>query len=250
MTAVVATLAVVVVLLAMLVAGLLRSHAEILRRLSDLERPATADARTGSTATSDVVHLAPGVPPVPDRAPSRTSGHDIAGVTPAGDAVKVSVRGGRPTLLAFLSSGCLTCASFWDAFDPRVREPLPGDTRLVIVTRDPSRESPATIEELSPADVPVVMSSEAWTDYDVPVSPYFVLVDGRGSIDGEGAAERWPQVLSLLRDALRDRERERADAAGNGAPSKRPRTDEELQAAGIGKDHPSLYAADDPNGRA
>ena len=49
------------------------------------------------------------------------------------------------------------------------------------------------------------MSSAAWADYDVPVAPFFVLVDGAsGEVIGEGAANEWGQVQSLLHTALDD----------------------------------------------
>ena len=90
--------------------------------------------------------------------------------------------------------------------------------RLVVVTKDPSHESPARLRELAPPGVRVVMSSAAWVDYDVPASPYFVHVDARGELAGEGTAQRFDQVLSLLADAVSRRRRRRpARVAGAGA---------------------------------
>ena len=44
-----------------------------------------------------------------------------------------------------------------------------------------------------------MLSSEAWDDYDVPISPYFVQVDGSSNeIAAEGAAASWEQLLDLL----------------------------------------------------
>jgi hypothetical protein len=139
-----------------------------------------------------------------------------------------------------------------------VRQPVPGDARLILVTRDSSHESPSKLRELAPPDLPLVMSSPAWSDYDVPLTPYFVFVDGAtGRVAGEGAAEAWPQIVSLVRDALAD-----ADSAGdllqggavpagsasNGTngKSRLGRADDELRAAGIGPGHPSLYGPGDP----
>ena len=68
------------------------------------------------------------------------------------------------------------------------------------------------------------MSSEAWEDYGVPGSPYFVLVQD-GAIRGEGVATTWSALTSLVSDAV---EEQRG-------------LDERLAAAGIGPDHPSLY---------
>jgi hypothetical protein len=212
-TAVVTVETLLLVLLVLLVGGLLRSHAEILRRLDELQ--------PGGTATA---------------APSRTStaAHDISGASLAGDAMHVGVtRPGSATLLAFLTSGCSTCAAFWEAFaDPRTR--LPEGVGLLVVTKDASHESPVRLRELAPSGVRVVMSSRAWLDYDVPASPYFVHVDGRGELAGEGTAQRFDQVLSLLTDATDDL------AGGEGSAERALRVERELTAAGIGPDHPSL----------
>jgi hypothetical protein len=90
------------------------------------------------------------------------------------------------------------------------------------------------------------MSSAAWNDYGVPTTPYFVYVDGAtGEIHGEGAAGGWPQVMSLLRDALDDvavaTASEHGSAAGSGHRERVARADRELASAGIGPGHPSLY---------
>ncbi len=104
--------AVVLAFLALLVAGLLRSHAEILRTLHDLGVGRDPLAPSGAV-TSPV-----GAPTLaPAAAGAATIGADVAGVTPSGDAVVVGVTGAtQPTLLAFLSSGCITCRHFWDTF--------------------------------------------------------------------------------------------------------------------------------------
>jgi hypothetical protein len=198
---------VLLVLLVVLVAGLLRSHAELLRRLG----PAGAD---GAQAP----------PPTPRRDPGAPA-PGLAGSTPAGDPVSLSFEGGAsgPTLLAFLTTGCSTCAGFWEEFDARA---LPSGIRTVVVTKGSEREQPARVRELAPARVPVVMSSAAWRDYGVPGAPYFVLVDG--SVQGEGVATTWGALSSLVADAVADR---------------RLSADETLAAAGIGPDHPSLYPA-------
>jgi hypothetical protein len=227
------------VLLSLLVAGLLRSHAEILRRLGGPEER-------------------PGQPPIdPVALPDRDAApaHDIAGKTLNGEPVKLAVAGGgRSSLIAFLSSGCSTCGSFWEAFDAGVGETLPAGARLIVVTRDPSHESPSKLRELAPADMPVVMSSAAWDAYAVPMTPYFVYVDGASArIAGEGTAEAWPQVSSLLRDALLDAELAAkgngSSRAAGGAAARSGRVDDELRAAGIGPAHPSLYGAGDPTDR-
>ncbi len=115
-------------------------------------------------------------------APRGTSGrraHDVSGETLADDVVHVAIIGTRHrTLLAFLSSSCLTCREFWDAFGRADELGLPADMRLVVVAKDARDESITALREVAPHGLAVVMSSAAWADYDVPGSPYFVLVDG------------------------------------------------------------------------
>lgn len=221
MEAVVIAQAVLLALLTLLVAGLLRSHAEILRRLDGMEsRPQAAGQP-----------LAAGLAEPRADAPAAA---DVTGRTPSGDALHVAVtRAGSPTLLAFLSSGCDTCQGFWDSLGSDQRPPLPGGVELLVVTKGWEEESPSRIAELAAPGVRTVMSSAAWQAYSVPGSPYFVLVDAAGGVAGEGTARAWPQVVSLLTDAL-------ADARLAGGRDDVQRADRELAAAGIRPGHPSL----------
>ena len=250
----VAAQTVVLILMAVLVAGLLRSHAETLRRLP-AEPGEEPEGQDGGPPELQIVSP-------PEREEDDFPAIDVAGATLEGDAMKVSLSAGAPhTLLAFLSSGCLTCANFWHALRPDAREALPGYARPIIVTKDSAYESPSKLRELAPADIPLVMSSTAWEDYSVPVAPYFVYVGEDGQVLGEGAAENWAQITSLFRDALLDlEESERTDTAvgepaeGRSAPAgsrARPARagerlddeDETLEAAGVRPGHPSLYPA-------
>lgn len=213
MTVLVACETLLLVLLTLLVAGLLRSHAEILRRLGppdgDRERLPEPGLRTAGY-----------------------EGGDIAGTTLGGDALMIGLGpDSPPTLLAFLSSGCGVCESLWE--DLRASRPvgLPPDVRLVPVVKDASAESPSRLRELAPAGLPVVMSSAAWSAYGVPATPYFVYLE-EGRVQGEGSASGWKQILSLLRDATADA----AQHNGDGDHVERV-----LGAAGIGPGHPSLY---------
>ena len=225
MAAVLVIQTVAIVLLGLLVVGLLRSHAEILRQLHSLGAGVDPDGPGGSGVTSPV--------PAPVRR-GRATGFDVAGTTPADEAVRIGVVGGRQsTVLAFLSSGCLTCGEFWSTFAAPGRLDVPGGARLVIVTKGPEIESVSRIQDLAPRNVPVVMSTEAWLEYKVPATPYFVYVDGpSGRIIGEGSAGTWDQVVSLWSQAL-------ADDAGKGEA----RADRELEQAGIHPGHESLYPA-------
>ena len=93
MTALVVTLAVVVALLVVLVAGLLRSHAEILRTLHDAGL--SHDPDTVADAPAAPRRRAGGAPATPTSGPSPEAS-DLAGVTPDGDAIAVGVaRRGR-----------------------------------------------------------------------------------------------------------------------------------------------------------
>jgi hypothetical protein len=223
MTVLVSVETVLLVLLIVLVAGLLRSHAELLRRLGPAER--------GQDGPST-----PAVPASPRRDPG-ASAASLAGTTPSGDAVSLTFDGGAstPTLLAFLTSGCTTCAGFWETL---AEHRLPAGVQIVIVAHGSDREQPARLRKLAPTGVPVVMSSVAWEDYEVPGAPYFVLVDG--TIRGEGVATSWQALSSLVADAIED-QRLAADSV-SGRQSARS-VDETLAAAGIGPEHPSLYPA-------
>ena len=248
MTAVVVLEGLVIALLALLVVGLLRSHAEILKRLHDLgagidpNQAATPPARaTTSPRPGDPGYpVMPQMPSPPDRE-DFTGAADIVGLAPDGqEAVSVRVIGAEhDTIVAFLSSGCLTCQRFWDAFRKPRKLHLPAGTRLVVVTKGTDGESASAVAGLAPPGLPTVMSSEAFLDYDVPGSPYFVFVHGpTGRVRGEGTGPDWDQVSSLLSQATGDAELASALApnvvAKPGADADREsRIDRELHDAGI-----------------
>ena len=221
MTALVVIETVVVALLVLLVAGLLRSHAEILRRL---------DAGEGDTDEQ---------PASSDQAPRRPDGQvapDIVGTTLRGEFVKVGLGSGQQTLLAFLTSGCSTCRELWAEL--RTGGPsLPDGVRVIPVTKDTRFESSSRLRKLAPEGLTFVMSSAAWEEYAVPASPYFVHVGAAGVIEGEGVAPSWAGVGSLLADAVEDAQL----AEGGNGLGRAQRAEAELAAAGVGAGHPSLY---------
>jgi hypothetical protein len=234
MTAIVSVETVLLVLLVVLVAGLLRSNAEILRRLGSSEA-----AEPGGRLV-----------PAPESAPAREPGAPaaaLAGPTPSGDAVSLdfAAAGRAPTLLAFLSSGCGTCAGFWEALGAR---PLPSAVRTVVVTHGTERERPARLRELAPPGMPVVMSSQAWKDYGVPGAPYFVLVDG--AVRGEGVATTWDALSSLVGDAIEDARESELGRPPTRGTARAHRVERTLAAAGIGPEHPSLYPSRSPSSSA
>jgi hypothetical protein len=157
----------------------------------------------------------------------------VTGESLSGEAVALSLTSGRDTLLAFLSSGCLTCAAFWEAFADESLA-VPGDARLVVVTRSLEEESGSALASRAPRHLPVVASSSAWEGFGVPGSPYFVYVDGAGRVVGEGSAATWPAVAALMGQAHAD------DAHRRGRLSRAGRDDAALAASGIRPGDPSL----------
>ncbi len=154
MTVLVGVETLLLILLSLLVVGLLRSHAEVLRRFDGLQ---SGTMSNGHPSTAHPAHPAD----LPGPRPEVTPAHDISGQTLSGDAIQVSPRTGANTKL----------------------------------------------RELAPDQVPVVMSSAAWEAFGIPMSPYFVYVDGpSGQVWSEGSASSWDQVGSLLRDAVADYE--------------------------------------------
>lgn len=237
MAVLVLLLAVVVALLGVLVAGLLRSHAEILRALHEMGVGLDPD---------QVPAPAMGVE-VPRSRREIHAATDLAGVTPRGDSISVSLVGvEHSTLVAFLTSGCSTCSGFWSAFGDLPSLGVPGQARLVVVTKGTEAESPGVLAKFAPPDAPVVMSSAAWDDFDVPVAPYFAFVDGpSGAIVGEGAAGTWDHLRSMLEQALADAGIEaRGPRRARGRKSREARVDAELFGAGLEPNDPSLYPND------
>jgi hypothetical protein len=230
----------VVLVLGILVAGLLRSHADILRSLHEL------GVGVGDPSAAPVV-AAPVTLTTPAPSPALGVAPAVAGVTPTGDARAIAVDNSDDlTLLGFLSSGCTGCAAFWDALQDPGRLQLPDRTRVVIVTKGPDREVPSEVGSRATGRVPVVMSTDAWVDYQVPGSPFFVLVDGHtGRTVGQGVASHVGQLVELVRRAEHDRSagggrRGRADGSLDG-PAREAAADEVLAAAGILPGDPSLY---------
>lgn len=219
-----------IILLAVLVVGLLRSHAEIIRSLHQL-------GATGERGAATEALSSPRPRPGPGGAP------DLVGQTLEGSTVHVGVSGtDHRSLLAFLSTGCTACAALWEALTRE--DPVAGmeRTRLVVVTKGVEAESPSRLRELAPDGVSLVQTTEAWEAYGVPVTPYFVLVEGTtGEIVGEGSSNSWGQVRSLIGQALADR-----DIDSRAVDSDEMIADRELRKAGIGPGHPSLYPGEAP----
>ncbi|MEY2460747.1 MAG: hypothetical protein QOG30_2577 [Acidimicrobiaceae bacterium] len=224
MVVLVTLLAVAIGLLALLVAGLLRSHAEILRALHELGVDLDPDGRASATPAAVSA----------TRRASASAVADVSGQDPDGAPQHLAVSGvAHSTLLAFLSSTCLTCRDFWEAFsDPSLV--VPNDARVIVVTRGVEAESPGAVRKLASPLVHTVMSTDAWQAYNVPGAPYFILVDGpRGAVIGEGTATNWERVQNLIGQAVVDNSEQRT-------------VDRELRTAGIEPGDPSLYPEQRP----
>jgi hypothetical protein len=246
MVAVVVVSTFVVLMLGVLVAGLLRSHADILRSLHELG-VGVGDPVAVTQAPPDVTTLHP---PAPSTATELGPAPTVTGVTPHGDARAIAVDNNDGlTLLGFLSSGCATCAAFWEALQSPESLDLPDHTRVAIVTKGADREVPSEVRALSTGRVPVVMSTEAWIDYQIPGSPFFVLVDGsNGHMVGKGVARHVGQLAELIGRAEHDRSpnsnrhrRRRSEPNALDGPARAAAADEVLQAAGIYPGDRSLY---------
>jgi hypothetical protein len=255
MTAVIIGLSVVVAALTVLVAGLLRSHATILRRLHELDpagsNPSSPDGSRARAGRPDF-RTFPGVPappdgpaPLPDPVPGAPAA-DLSGVTPSGESVLVRTTGMHTdTVAVFLSSGCASCRRFFSDLADRWLS-LPPRTRVVIVTKGPAEESPSAILEVAPPGVDLVMSSQAWIDFRVPGSPYVVAVDGTsGRVKGEGTGPSWEQVAALLAQATGDLGYLTTRTGNRHRPigdlDREARVDRELLAAGVLPGDDSLY---------
>jgi hypothetical protein len=217
--------------LAVLVVGLLRSHAEILRRLHEmgegLDEPVAASPRR--TGQGDGSTGGPA--------------HHLSGRTLDDEVIELGVVGAQTNiLLAFLSATCYTCEPFWEALSAGVD--VPANTRVVAVVQE--GDNVGRLRKLAGTDLLVVASDAAWTDYDVPGSPHFVYVDGpAGRVVGEGTASTWPQVRDLLDQATDPVTSGPRDLLPDGRDNAE-RIDLELLAAGIGPGHASLYPDRDP----
>ncbi|HYJ28212.1 MAG TPA: hypothetical protein VEW73_10900 [Nocardioides sp.] len=264
MLAVVIAEGVAIALLAVLVLGLLRSHALILKALHELgaglelEEEARAAGHESTPVGPVAVQIEPGV--VAGTRTESNAAHDVVGVDLQGrhGVVELAGPGSPTTLLAFLTSGCSVCLTYWEELGPDTA--TPAGARLVVVVKDAADDSPSALTTLARPGVRVIASSAAWADYDIPGSPYFVLVEA-GVVTGEGSATSWAAVRNLLEQAVEESAHARAAAGrtgpggdhaalGTAAPGGRDdlsRIDAELLAAGLHPGHPSLHQSPDPD---
>ena len=220
--------ALVIVLLVVLVAGLLRSHAEILRQLHAL----------GGGEHQDT--------PVPIPRPRRNGLGaspltNLAGPTPDGGRAAVALSGSRGyTLLAFLSTTCTSCQPFWQGL---TRDLNFSGARPIIVTKEAPEESTSEVARFSAGRVTTLMSSGAWEAFKVPATPYFALVDNtNATVVGEGSALNWGRVGEMVSRAISDHTR----PLHRSTTARMADVDEELRNAGLEAGDPRLYQPPHP----
>ncbi len=228
--AVILAMGVVILLLTLVMVGILRSHAEILRKLDALGM-GNDDGHAHENQLSLVAVT------------ERRSAADVSGISPDGEPVVVSIGSGTsPTLIAFLSTSCSSCEVFWENLDNSDQYFGGYKHRVLIVTRGEDEESPTRALGLRRGHADVIMSSGAWEEFDVPGAPYFAVVDPDKGLVGEGTATTFEALEEFLADSINDATWDARRSAGTEDPSE-GRIDAELRAAGIEPGDPRLYPA-------
>ena len=248
MTALIVVETVILLVLCVLVAGLLRAYATVLQRLHALdggESGAGSVTRPPPFRTVDDVIPPPVDLPSPGGRDEWPPAHDVSGEGLTGEIISIrTVAVPHDTVLVFLSSGCAGCSGFWEQLADRRGADAMGDRRIVVITKGADDESVSLLAQLSPPGLDLVMSSQAWADYQVPGSPYVVVVSGHtGRVIGEGSGTSLSQVSGLMQQATGDRAARRVVKPRSDS-DREVDVDRVLLAAGIGPGHPSLYGGD------
>jgi len=179
---------VILVVATIFVSALTASFSSLEARLDRLETGAPIELRRNGDGAATAVGGSTG------RAAFDIAGHDLSGQPRTAAVVDVE----HFTLLAFLSSGCSTCGRFWSQLSRGEQPDLGLDTRLLVLAKGEDEESMTALREVA-TGVDVLLSTEAWRHYEVPGTPFFILVDGRsGTVRGEGTAMGWDEVRNLV----------------------------------------------------
>ncbi len=130
------------------------------------------------------------------------TGH-LSGTSPDGRPIEVTLDQSGQTLLAFLAARCDGCEAFWHGLGTQEPPILPAGLACVVITRSAARTDVAQIAWLAAGiHWPVVMSDEAWTEFQVMSYPVFVLVDGPSrSVVAETVGFGWDDVLEMVASA-------------------------------------------------
>ena len=147
-----------------------------------------------------------GLRSVPSRKVEPSEGrtaHDVTGTSPAGLPVEFRIHHlDRPALLAFLSTHCDGCDEYWSGFGHTDGGPWLHSVSPAIVTRGPESIDPSAVQEAAAGvlEVPVIMSDQAWIDYQVLGYPFFVLIDPESrTVLGETVGFGWADVIAMIR---------------------------------------------------
>jgi hypothetical protein len=244
---VVSALTVVVGVLTLFVLGLLRGYADLREQLAEI-----GEAQQATSPTSFSTSLPEGVVPAPETMPESQLAW-IRGVDSDLEPFDMPVNDlATPYLLvAFLSTGCLTCLDIWrDMIDAggaaRTVTAGPDAASVIIVLKGREHENLGKARALAAETAaPVVFAAEAWTDLEVPGSPYFALVaTAGGAVVGAGSAQSWEQLESLATDGMLELSISRAPRTGNGGGYRSiiEREDTDLRRGGVLPGDPSLTA--------
>ncbi len=211
MTALEVGLVVAVALLAVVVAAQARALGAAGRRLELLERKVgRQDRRTPERAAPPVPPAdsagakpapQPSTAPVPPAPEPEGDAVDVRGADPEGEPTLIPLEATeQPTVLAFLSTSCGICVGLWERMrQGELGAEVPGVTPVVVL-KDAAHEDLERVRALASGQLPVVLSSEAWDDYEVPGSPYVMVVSSApGSVVSEGSVAGWSDLVSMAR---------------------------------------------------
>jgi hypothetical protein len=172
-------------------------------RVGDPTSPGPDKEAPSPSPLSDPAYLArlrpipTGSLPTPRPAPTdRISGH-----APGGEPVEVTLRTAGRVLLCFLATRCDGCDSFWQGLSDGESEPVPADVSCVIITKSAPEADLVEVQRLSRGidRWPVVMTSEAWHQFEVLSYPFFVLVEGAScDVVGETVGFGWSDVRTMV----------------------------------------------------
>jgi len=130
-------------------------------------------------------------------------------VSPEGRRLEVRLADCGPlVLLAFLTTHCDGCDEFWSGTGDPVVGTLPTSVSTVVVTKGPETVDPDEVARVASGrgDVPVIMSDEAWADYQVMGYPFFVLVDATDRcVVGETVGFGWADIADMIHSAIGER---------------------------------------------
>jgi hypothetical protein len=130
------------------------------------------------------------------------------GVSPEGRRLEVRLADGGPqVLVAFLATRCDGCEEFWAGIRAGA-EGLPASVEIVVVTKGPETVDPVEVARMASGigSVPVVMSDQAWIDFQVMGYPFFILVDAtERCVIGETVGFGWTDIVAMVRSAGAER---------------------------------------------